>query len=74
MSTLEIGTKVLLKVCPHGQPGTVIRIERSRAVVFWHDLNYLARHQPESLMEAKNVPSITERSVGLIKRTIGGSK
>jgi hypothetical protein len=50
----EIGAKVVLKVCPHGQPGTVVRIERSRAVVLWHDLDYLARHQPESLMEAKN--------------------
>jgi hypothetical protein len=51
--SLEIGTKVVLKVCPHGQPGTIIRHERNRAVVLWHDLDYLARHQPGSLMEAK---------------------
>jgi hypothetical protein len=50
----EVGTKVLLRVCPYGQPGTVLRVERNRAVVLWHDLDYLARHQPESLMEAKN--------------------
>jgi hypothetical protein len=53
MRGIEIGAKVVLKVCPHGQPGTVVRIERNRAVVLWHDLDYLARHQPESLMEAK---------------------
>jgi hypothetical protein len=50
----EIGTKVVLRVCPHGQPGTILRIERRRVVVLWPDLDYLARHQPESLMEAKN--------------------
>jgi hypothetical protein len=46
---IEAGAKVFLKVCPHGQPGTVVRIERNRAVVLWHDLDYLARHRPESL-------------------------
>jgi hypothetical protein len=49
---IEVGAKVFLKVCPHGQPGTVVRIERNRAVVLWHDLDYLARHQLESLTDA----------------------
>jgi hypothetical protein len=48
---IEVGTKVRLKVCPHGEPGTVVRMERNRAVVLWHDLDYLARHQPTSLAE-----------------------
>ena len=48
---ITIGTKVRLKMCPHGEPGTVLRMERNRAVVLWHDLDYLARHQPASLVE-----------------------
>jgi|GEM_PF-5723861 len=51
---IAVGAKVFLKGCANGQPGTVVRIERSRAVVLWHDLDYLARHRPESLMEAGN--------------------
>ncbi len=48
-----IGAKVRLRGCAFGQPGTVLRIERRKVVVFWHDLDYLARHSPESLMLAE---------------------
>ena len=51
---IAVGSKVYLRVCPFGQPGTVVRIERNRAVVIWHDLDYDGRHKPESLMEAEN--------------------
>lgn len=53
---IEVGAKVVLKVCPYGRPGTVVRIERSRVVVLWHDLDYLARHQPASLTVAAESP------------------
>jgi hypothetical protein len=51
---IAVGSKVYLRACAFGQPGTVVRIERNRAVVLWHDLDYLTRHKPESLMEADN--------------------
>jgi hypothetical protein len=51
---IAVGAKVFLKGCAYGKPGTVVRIERNRAVVLWHDLDYLARHRPESLMAAGN--------------------
>lgn len=28
---MNIGARVVLKHCPHGQPGIVVRIERNRA-------------------------------------------
>ena len=31
-----IGAKVRLRGCAFGQPGTVLRIERRKVVVFWH--------------------------------------
>jgi hypothetical protein len=56
---IAVGSKVYLRGCAYGQPGTVVRIERNRAVVLWHDLDYLARHSPESLMEAENGNPLT---------------
>jgi hypothetical protein len=50
---IAVGSKVFLKGCPHGQAGTVVKIERNRAVVLWHDLDYLARHSLVSLTEAQ---------------------
>jgi hypothetical protein len=38
----------------------VVRVERNRAVVLWHDLDYLARHNPASLMEAEKVEASCE--------------
>ncbi len=52
-----IGAKVRLRHCAFGEPGTVLRIERSKLVVLWHDLDFLARHSPESLMLAAEIPA-----------------
>ena len=49
---IQVGSKVYLRGLWHGQPGTVLRIERRRMAVLWHDLDYLAHHPPESLVEA----------------------
>jgi hypothetical protein len=64
---IGVGTRVLLKVCCHGEPGTVVRIERNRATVFWHGLDYLAKHHPESLLEAlqKRLQSADETEMDL---------
>jgi hypothetical protein len=50
-----IGAKVRLRHCAFGEPGTVLRVERRMVVVLWHDLDYLARHSPESLMLATQI-------------------
>jgi hypothetical protein len=47
-----LGAKVRLRHCAFGEPGTVLRIERCKLSVFWHDLDFLGRHSPESLMLA----------------------
>ena len=52
MSNFTVGTKVFLRGCQYGAPGTVIRQERTRAVVYWHDLDHTSRHRPDSLIEA----------------------
>lgn len=49
---IAIGSRVFLRGCAFGQPGTVVRIERTRAVVLWGDLDFLARHPLASLKEA----------------------
>jgi hypothetical protein len=47
---LNLGNKVRLKAChDSGEPGTVIRFERGKLVVFWGDMNFWSRHHPESL-------------------------
>jgi hypothetical protein len=50
-----VGARVYLRGCPHGEPGRVLRIERTRVAVLWPDLDYIGRHVPESLVlvEAK---------------------
>jgi hypothetical protein len=50
---IAVGAKVFLKGCRYGAPGTVLRIERNRAVILWPDLDYLARHSLVSLMPAE---------------------
>lgn len=46
------GDKVFLKACRAGEPGTVIRAERGKMVVYWRDMDYWSRHRPESLEPA----------------------
>lgn len=63
--SFAIGAKVLLRHCAFGEPGTVLRIERGKLVVHWHDLDCLARHSPESLMLAAE--RVTENEMLLVE-------
>lgn len=49
---IQTGSRVFLKGCPYGQPGTAIRLERGQVVVYWSDIDFWSRHSPESLMLA----------------------
>ena len=48
---------MFLKGAAFGEPGTIVKIERSRAVVLWRDLGptYTGRHQLKSLVEVEAV-------------------
>lgn len=47
---IQLGDLVYLRACRGaGEPGTVIREERGRLVVYWRDLDFWSRHQAESL-------------------------
>ena len=57
---ITLGSKVKLKACHDaGAPGTVIRAERGRLVVFWEDMDFWSRHPPDSLELAE--PNPTEK-------------
>jgi hypothetical protein len=51
---ITLGSEVLLKGAPPCTPGTVIRVERRHLVIFWPDLDYIGRHEPDSLLEASS--------------------
>jgi hypothetical protein len=53
MTPIAAGDKVYLKACRAGEPGIVIRRERSKLVVNWSDLGCSSRHKPEALELAK---------------------
>jgi hypothetical protein len=55
---IRVGARVYLSDCPHGQPGTVVKLERGRAVVYWRDLDSMAKHNPESLIAVE--PGLSE--------------
>lgn len=44
------GALVLLKVCPHGQPGLVTGHARGKVIVRWEDLDLIGRHAPAVLL------------------------
>jgi hypothetical protein len=49
-----VGAKVHLKsLVNSGLPGTVIRHERGRAVVYWRDMDWWSRHLPAALIVAE---------------------
>jgi hypothetical protein len=48
---ISVGSEVYMRACPHGTPGTVVRFERNRWVVWWPGIDFLARHTLESLEE-----------------------
>jgi hypothetical protein len=45
----QVGDRVWLKGARFGKPGTVLRIERGKVVILWSDIDYLARHRPNTL-------------------------
>jgi len=53
--SFAVGDKVRLKTCRHGEPGTVLRIERRKLVIRWPDLDFIGRHVPESLVLVESV-------------------
>ena len=48
--TITTGTQVLLRNCPHGEPGQVVGTSHGRVLVEWSDLGLTARHKAESLI------------------------
>lgn len=46
---LQVGAQVFLRACRAGEPGTVIREERGKYVVYWRDMDFWSRHKAESL-------------------------
>lgn len=56
---ISVGSEVYMRACPHGTPGVVVRYERTRWVVWWSDLDYLARHTLESLEEVDSPDAVT---------------
>jgi hypothetical protein len=47
--TITLESRVYLRACRTRQPGTVVRVERGKLVVFWRDLDHWSRHVPDSL-------------------------
>jgi hypothetical protein len=41
---------VFLRSCIVGAPGIVLRLERSKVVIHWADLDMIGRHSPAALM------------------------
>jgi hypothetical protein len=52
--TFSVGQHVFLRGARFGLPGTVLRLERGRAVIYWRDLNHISRHKPCTLMLAES--------------------
>jgi len=50
--TFTVGSKVYLRGARFGEPGTVVKLGK-RLTVYWHDLDFLSKHRPESLVEVK---------------------
>ncbi len=43
-------SRVLLKSCPHGEPGTVIGFDRGKILACFRDLELTGRHTPDRLL------------------------
>jgi len=48
----SVGSKVYLRGARFGQPGTVVKLGK-RLTVYWHDLDFLSKHSPASLVNAE---------------------
>lgn len=53
--TIPACSKVFLRACQVGQPGTVIREHRGKLTVYWPDLDHWSHHRPEALEIAEPV-------------------
>lgn len=51
----QAGDRVWLKAARFGLPGVVLKMDRGKAVIFWRDLDYLARHRACTLELAEGV-------------------
>ena len=60
MSNFLVGTKVFLRACRAGEPGTVIREDRGKLVVYWRDLDYWSGHRPEALEPANETQNLNQ--------------
>ncbi|MGA8910820.1 MAG: hypothetical protein WB524_24625 [Acidobacteriaceae bacterium] len=56
-TVFAVGDKVYLRGARFGLPGTVLRIERGKVVILWSDIDYLARHRPNTLELVEGVSS-----------------
>jgi hypothetical protein len=46
---IVLGSRVFLRACRADASGTVIRFERGRFTVYWPDMDFWSKHQPEAL-------------------------
>jgi hypothetical protein len=53
----RVGDRVYLRGARFGLPGTILRLERRRAVVWWGDMKHISRHRPVTLMLAETQSS-----------------
>jgi hypothetical protein len=62
--SFAVGDRIFLRGCRVGEPGRVLRIERSKVVILWTDLDYIGRHSPAALMIAgEHEPRKEQRDV-----------
>jgi hypothetical protein len=45
----QVGDRVWLRGARFGLPGTILRLERGRAVVWWGDMKHISRHRANTL-------------------------
>lgn len=48
----------------------MLRIEQRKVVVLWHDLDYLARHSPDSLMLTGELPTPCSSENDFLQQTV----
>jgi len=53
-TTFAVGEAVYLRGARFGLPGTVLRLERGRAVIYWRALDHISRHRQITLMRAES--------------------
>jgi hypothetical protein len=58
MGEIRARARVYLRFCPHAEPGTVVKLECGRVVVYWRDLDLMAKHRPEILIAVE--PGVSE--------------